>query len=619
MKSDVYLERFKHLQFKHSFWYVACLVSLVIFSFYPAFDNDFVNWDDHEYITENPLVLQPTSENLHQLSNSIISLNYHPVTMASLWLNARISGVESAFPFIATNVFIHLLNTILVFFLVRKLVPDKIAVAFLTSIIFGIHPMHVESVAWISERKDVLYGFFFVLSMLCYIRYIDQQKSISYLWALLAFIVGCGAKAMTVSLVLVLYLLDFYKERDLKTIKVHLEKIPFIAIALLVGLVAINVQGGEDFYGYLNRTSDATALVKSVQFPLYEKMSIACYGLFFYIEKFFFPFNLSALHPYYAAMDDWYFLGLPLFGMLFLLGLVYGYFKFPKITFGFAFFLVTIVMVLQLIPVGSAIVSERYTYLPYIGLGMSFAMCFDKLTAKFPSGINLMPILLVATYFSWLTRSQVEVWQNTNTLFTRAVEVYPENPQAREFLATGYWLEGKLDSAIYHLEYAINELKFNNTDTYTQLALCWDDKNDIEKANLFYSKAIELDPRNFTARFNRALLLLHEDPEQALADLKYCEVSNDVDITIQIPELQATCYGLLGLYQQSIEQFNKAILISMDQPVMYFNRGVTYEKMGSFEKAILDYRKTIQLDSTHEVANQRIELLTEMLKKQKST
>lgn len=610
MKSDVYLERYKHLQFRHSLGYIACLVSLVIFSFYPAFDNDFVNWDDHEYITENPMVLHPTSENLHQLSKSVISLNYHPLTMASLWLNARISGVESAFPFIATNVFIHLLNTLLVFFLVRKLVPDKISIALITSIIFGIHPMHVESVAWISERKDVLYGFFFILSMLCYIKYVEKGKSSSYLFAFLAFVIGCGAKAMTVSLVPVLYLLDIYKERSLKTAKVHFEKIPFIAIALLVGLVAVNVQGGGDFYGYLNRTSDAAALVKSVQFPFYEKMAIACYGLLFYIEKFLFPFNLAPLHPYYAAMEQWYFLGLPLLGVLFLGGLIYGYLKFPKIAFGLAFYLATIVMVLQLIPVGSAIVSERYAYLPYIGLGMTFAFCFEKLLNKIPAGMRWLPIVLMSIYFSWLTRAQVDIWQSTNTLFTRAVEVYPENPQAREFLATGYWLEGNLDNAIQHLEYAINELKFHSTDTYGQLGLCWDNKNDIEKANYFYSKAIELDPKNFASRFNRALLLLNEDPEQALADLKYCEASKNMDITIQLPELKATCYGLLGRYEQSIEQFNKAILISRDQSVMYFNRGVTYEKMGLHEKALLDYQKTIQLDPSHKLANQRIELLT---------
>ncbi len=619
MKSDVYLERFRHLQFKNSFGYIACLIFLVVFNFFPAFDNDFVNWDDQEYITQNPLVVQPTSENFHQLSRSIISLNYHPITMASLWMNARISGTESAFPFIATNIFIHLLNTLLVFFLIKKLVPERNIVAFLTSLIFGIHPMHVESVAWISERKDVLYGFFFIVSMICYLNYIDKKKRTPYWLAFAAFLFGCGAKAMTVSLVPVLYLLDFYNNRDFKKIKIHLEKLPFILLALLVGLVAINVQGGGDFYGYLNRTSDAAALVKSVQFPFYEKLSIACYGLFFYIKKFFFAFNFSALHPYYIAIDNSFFLAFPLFGVLFISGLLFGYFRFPKITFGLMFYLATIVMVLQLIPVGSAVVSERYAYLPYIGLGMSFALCIEKIAKLIPSWLTILGILLLTGYFSSITRTQVDVWQNTNTLFTKAVNVYPHNPQAREFLATGYWLEGKLDSAIYHLDYAVNVLNFHTTDTYGQLALCWDDKNDMQKANFFYSKAIALDPENFTSRFNRGLLLLHENPEQALTDFKVCESSQNADIIQQLPELQATCYGLLGMYQQSIEQFNKAIPISLDKKVVYFNRGVTYEKMGEYENALLDYRKTIQFDPSHEDANQRIELLIDFLENRTKT
>ena len=603
----------KKLKSKQQFIFVFILIILVGFCYYPALDNEFVQWDDQFYITDNPLIYHPTWDNFKLLFTKIISLNYHPITMISLWINSFLSGTENAFPYIATNIFLHTINTILVFLFVKKINPKQLLVAFSTALIFGIHPMHVESVAWISERKDVLYALFFLLASIQYLNFLEKKNNKYYGMALLFFVLACLSKAMAVALVPVLYLIDYYTVRDFKQIKIHLEKIPFLLIALLIGTIAINVQAGGDFYGILESSYDDKALSQSVNVNFFTKIKFACYGLYFYFSKFFFPIDLAAIHPYGSLSQNKWLNILPILGIGLLVFLGYCFFKNKKIAFGISYFLLTVFLVLQFIPVGTAVVAERYSYLPYIGLGFLLGLFFQKNWKTKFKPIIAIALLLISGWFTFLTRSQVDVWQNQISLFENAINVYPNYGATREYLATGYWLKGDLDQAIQQLDYAINKLHYHKSPTYELLATCYDDKNEPDSALVYYNQSLNLNPNNFVAHYHRGLLLLDIDPKAALEDFIFCKKSKSDYLQDIIAEPLARCYGILGDYKEALTYFNKAIQVDPNAPMTYYNRGVNHEKMKNFDLAILDYKKAITLDKDLDIAHQRIKLLDQYL------
>ena len=188
---------------------LAVLALLTFIAYVGAFKNGFVEWDDQHYVTNNDLVLNPTAANLKMILTRIVALNYHPITVLSLAMNVILFG-KGAGSFIITNVILHTVNTLLVFRFIQKLTDGTKIVAFLTALVFGLHPMHVESVAWIAERKDVLYVFFFLLSCLSYLKFREINQSKWLIISLLLFICSCLSKAMAVPLPIVL-LLNFRK------------------------------------------------------------------------------------------------------------------------------------------------------------------------------------------------------------------------------------------------------------------------------------------------------------------------------------------------------------------------------------------------------------------------
>lgn len=607
---------FKYIQknnFRKEGLLLLAFLLIVFIAFYPALDNEFVYWDDQYYVIENVLINQPTFEHLSSLFTKIISLNYHPVTMFSLWLNAFFSGTQSAFPFIFTNVIFHFFNTVLVYLFFKNLHKESAFTAIFTSLIFAIHPLHVESVAWVSERKDVLYTFFFLASSFAYLRYSEGKNTVWYFASWLLFVLSCGAKAMAVSLVPVLWLIDYFQERKFTFRTALVEKSPFILLALLVGSIAVNIQAGGDFFGILQRSSDGIALGPSVEAGIWYKLSVASYGLFFYLTKFLFPFDLSALHPYDAVIYESWFQFIPLCGFFFGTALIFAFFRDRKIAFGLGFFTATIALVLQFIPVGVAIAAERYTYLPYVGLAFTVAILLQRLTEYLPKSTPWIAMFGLTSAFTYLTHKQADIWQNHITLFSNTVEKYPKNPYAREYLAASYHRDGQVEKAITELEYAINELGYLHTNSFELLGVYYEETGDLEKALAFYSEAIDLRPNNYTARYNRGLLLADFDPEAALADFEICEASQDARIRDYILEQQGICYGKLGNYEAAVEYLSTALSVFPDSEMLYYNRAVTYERMGLKKNAAEDYKVALELNSDLSSAETRLQVLNQSL------
>jgi tetratricopeptide (TPR) repeat protein len=583
------------------------LVLVTILVYYSGFDNSFLAWDDQYYITENPYITNPTLRNAKALLTSIISLNYHPLTMLSFWANAYFAGVESAMPYIATNVVFHSLNALLVFLLVRK-INDSVIVAFVTALVFAIHPMHVESVVWVSERKDVLYTFFFLLSSIYYISFLTQRNRSYFIISFLFFILACLSKAMAVSLVPVLYLYDYQIGASLKNIKSHLYKIPFLLVALLIGLIAIDVQAGGDFYGFLQSTLHAAALQDPSSTTLGHKFILASYGLTFYLTQFVIPDQLSAFHPF-SYLEQLKYLELYLLVPLILFLSLFLLRKSKHYIFSIGFFVSTLVLVLQFVQVGSAYAADRYTYLPYIGLSYLLGMVIEYF---YNNGLKFWSVLLTVfytVYFLIIAKQQVEVWQNQVSLFSNVVKIYPKDGDAREYLATGLWTAGDIDKAITELEYAIDSLSHFRSSAFDVLANCYDDQSDIVKALTYYDKAIFLNTNNYISRYHRGLLLLDIDPAKAIEDFLVCENSKDVYVRNLLYEPRALAYALIGKYRLAIEDYSKAIELGQNLSLNYYDRGLSYENIGDYASARLDFERALAIDPNLEKAAMRLAYL----------
>ena len=252
--------------------FIIVLISFIVYL--PVLQNGFVNLDDDKYIQNNPML---AAFNLNEIFSRFVEGNYHPFTMLIYSVEYQFFGLNAE-GYHAVNLLLHLLNVILVFYVVLYL-SNKTEVALVASLLFGIHPLHVESVAWASELKDLLYTFFFLSGWICYLRYLKESKTKLYIYCLLLFLLSLMSKAMAVSLPVVLLLTDYFKGRKLNA-KVWLEKIPFFTLSILCGVVAIFAQ------------KSMGAIQDLDVFPLFQRMVFACYSFITYLFKLFIPVDL---------------------------------------------------------------------------------------------------------------------------------------------------------------------------------------------------------------------------------------------------------------------------------------------------------------------------------------
>jgi hypothetical protein len=365
--------------------------------------NGFTNWDDDKYITGNPLIKGP---DWNAIFTEASASNYHPFTMLSLAFNYTISGADP-FSYHLVNWLLHILNTALVFFFIYKISGKKNYVAAFASLIFGLHPMHVESVAWVSERKDVLYTFFFLLALLQYWRFLEIGKRSNIIFCFVFFILSLLSKPAAVILPVVLLLLDYWKGRSFKW-KMLVEKIPFFIMSFVFGFITVKVQ-------------TADAIVSFDIYPLWSRFFFACYTIMIYTVRFFVPYPLSAFHPY-PSVDA---LGLsvwlsPIF-IIALAVLLWLKRKDRLLVFSLLFFIVNLLLVAQFVSVGLTIVSERYTYVPYIGLSFLTGMWLEKyLITSSNMFIKAVPFG-IAIVFGIISFQRTKVWKDGDTLWADVI------------------------------------------------------------------------------------------------------------------------------------------------------------------------------------------------------
>ncbi|MFN4255960.1 MAG: tetratricopeptide repeat protein [Saprospiraceae bacterium] len=555
-----------------------CLFTAAVF--FPMLQNGFTNWDDPLYVLDNKLLRGPDWAGIFSTSNPVAS-NYHPLTVASLAVNYQLSG-EEPFSYHLLNWLLHIANTGLVFWLAFMISNRNGMVALLVALFFGIHPMHVESVAWVSERKDVLYTFFYLLALGSYWRFAGEGGWGKYAAALVFFVLSLLAKPAAVVLPLALLLFDWYRGRDLRGGKLWLEKLPFFALALLFGIIAL-------------QTQSVRAIAKPEFYPFWQKIVFAGVGFSEYIKRFFWPMPLSTFHPFPASGEVPTVYKLMVFSTLAIVAATIYFRKNRPLVFGLLFYFINVVIVLQLLTFGNAIIAERYTYVPYIGLAFALAMFWAE--SSWSAGTKNMVFglfLAGAVGLSVLTVQAVKTWHDSQTLWTNVLKTYPRNHIARSNRAFDLALRlKKPDEALADFNIAL-ETKPDHDKSLENRAVLFLQKRQAAEAFRDADALVRVKPD-----FGRAYLLRGNangylgKVDEAIADYSKC---------VELDPENDEAWGNRGSYifnfkkdfQAAKADFDRALALK-PKAMIYFNRARCWRGLGDLEQAKKDVAEGMKL------------------------
>ena len=566
---------------KPIFWALGvCAVTAIVFL--PMFANGFTNWDDPLYVVDNALLRGPDWAGI--FSKTIVS-NYHPLTMATLAFNYQWSELEP-FSYHLVNWLLHLFNTSLVFFFAYRLSQNNLWVGVITALFFGIHPMHVESVAWVSERKDVLYTAFFMISLLYYLQFIQKSNWQKYGLAMLFFIASLLSKPAAVTLPVVLVLIDWYKGRSLTDKKVWLEKIPFFLLALIFGIVALQIQAEK-------------AIAQPEFYPIWQRFVFAIYGFGEYFKRLFWPFPLSTLHPFptAATIPASYYPALIITPLLIVAAIYFR--KNKHVLFALAFFAINLALVLQLLTFGNSVISERYTYVPYIGLFFGLAMLWAK--SSFSAGTKnalLGIFFVVALGFAFATNQQVRTWKDSITLWTKAIDAYPSSYISLSNRAN--WLvtkDGKYDEGLVDYNAAL-ATKPNHANSLENRSIIYLHKQDFTAAYKDADDLIKYYPETAKGYYLRGFV----EDKLGQADNAIKDYSKAIELDVKDAESRANrgilYYNAKQDYAAAKADFEAAILINPKNPAYIINRARCWVALGNKAEAIQDAELAKQLGAT---------------------
>jgi Flp pilus assembly protein TadD len=592
-------------------YYLAAVISLITFLVYlRALQNGFVILDDNAYVYENPHIRSLNLTFLRWAFFDFYASNWHPLTWISHALDYAVWGLNPPGHHL-TNIILHAINTFAVVFLaarlieiVQKRIPESISprgerkilvAAGITGALFGLHPLHVESVSWVAERKDLLCAMFFLLSILAYLRYADrggplrapkgaqpqgdvpaqndpgqagmtnhglQFLSRYYLFSLGFFILALMSKPMAVTLPVILLLLDWYPFKriySLKTFRSALfEKLPFFGLSLVSSILTMRAQ------------SAGGAIVPMTVAPLSTRVFIAAQSLIDYVWKMAFPFNLVPFYPYpenVSPLSPKYFLAMTLTIGVTLICIVAAK-KHRLWLSAWGYYVITLAPVLGIVQVGGQAMADRYTYLPSLGpffiAGLGGAWLFDRMPAfgkRWMANTVIVAISIVIALPACLTFRQIGVWKNSLVVLNYILEKEPQNsPHVYLYRGAAFEEAGEFERALEDYNRAI-ALNPSYADAYNNRGLLYEKRGQANKAIEDFQKSIALKPSSREPYFDLGVVFAES-----------------------------------GLFDRAIEAFNRAIAIDPAYADAYTNRGIAYAVLGRQSKALADFNKAIELN-----------------------
>jgi tetratricopeptide (TPR) repeat protein len=628
------------------------LAVIVWIAFGRTLSSDFVGYDDQSYVVRNPIVTNGlTLDGIQWAFTHVHATNWHPLTTISHMLDCQLYGLQP-WGHHLTNILLHAAASVLLFFALRKLTGD-LWPSLLVAAVFAVHPLHVESVAWVSERKDVLSGVFFMLTLWAYGSYArgNSARSFWYITVLVLFALGLMCKPTLVTVPFVLLLLDYWPLGRTQSsaswgrgisrrrwLWLVVEKLPLFVLSAASCVATLLAQ--------------KQALDASLKPPLVERVGNALISYVVYVGQMIWPARLAVLYPYPEGNLK---VSHVILALLLLLIISTGFFlwrtKYPFLLTGWLWYLGMLVPMIGIIQVGSQVRADRYTYLPQIGLYLLVAwsaMEFFRQSRRSrvilaSAGLLIITALITRSYF------QTSYWQDTETLWKHAVATTSNNYIASNNLAQFLFQSGRFDEAIIESQKAL-KIKPDLAAAHNNLgaALVENQRNGdgarrqdgaVDEAIVHYRRALQIKPDFAQAWSNlgTALLLrkqvdeaianyqkaLQIDPNFAearyslgnafLAEGKYSESIATYEIAIRVrPDYFEAHYNLgralaaIGKSEDALKEFNEALRINGDSAQVHCALGSLLPRMGHREEAIAHLTEALRLKPDYENAKRQL-------------
>ena len=611
------------------FWVCVFLAAAVWIVFGQALHFKFINYDDNEYVYENAGIVHGLSwRGLGWIFTHSVSSNWHPLTMLSHMLDCQFYGVLNAGGHHLTNVLLHTASVILLFLVLRDMTGARWRSAFVAAV-FAVHPLHVESVAWVSERKDVLSGLFFMLTIWAYVRYVRKSSWRSYLLVVLAFVLGLMCKPMLVTVPFVLLLLDYWPLNRIRNSEFGIrnftslvrEKIPLLGLAAVFCVVTMLTQTGA---------------INSTQ-PLSQRLANALASYFIYLGQMFWPARLAVHYP---PQEHGLSPGEIITAALVLAAISAAAWvarrKHPCLLVGWLWYLGMLVPVIGLVQVGEQAHADRYTYLPQIGLYLMLAWLVADLSVRlrhrFVALAGLAVIILAALIFC--ARAQTSYWQDSETLWThtlavtdnnnvahdnlgsvllqkgnvagamlhlqKALAIEPDDAEAHNNLGATFFKIGQTDEAIAQFQMAV-ALKPGFADPHNSLGNVFFQKGQTDEAIAQYQMAVALKPGFAGAHNNLGNTLC----QKGLMDDAMVQFQEALAIEPDFADANYNLGNILlqkGRVDEAIIHFQKAVASRPDFSYAYYNLGAALLQKGQMDAASVQFQKTLALQPNFEEA-----------------
>ncbi len=562
------------------------LATITFAVFFQVRNFDLVNYDDNKYVTENRHILTGlTRENVIWAFTSGYAANWHPLTWLSHMLDCQLFKTNPAGHHLI-NLLLHIINALLLLAVLYKMTGSVGKSAFVAAL-FALHPLTVESVAWVSERKNVLSTMFWFLTLIAYVRYTKLRNLKWYFLALSFFTLGLMAKPMLVTLPFVLLLLDYWPLERLERKNLYyliLEKLPFFAFSTVSCIITFFVQ----------RSGGAVALI--LKLPPNMRIANCFVSYIEYMRKTIWPSKLTVFYPYpLNTIPAWHII----LAVLLLLAIsVFAIFFASRHRYLFAgwfWYLGTLVPVIGIVQVGEQAWADRYSYIPLIGLFIIAAWAFPFLLKKVfvPQTMIAFLALIILSVFSVCTLLQLRYWRNSATLFEHALAINKNNYVAHYCLGDWWLQQGKNDKAVAHFNEALR-INPNYLLAHIGLGITFAKQGKLDQAIERFRYGIKYDPEFAEAYYNLGVALAAQGKyNNALQQYhKAAELNPDY---VTVYNNMGAIFFLQGKLDEAIDCYQKALKLEPDYADAHNNLGAALSAQGKLDEAISQFRKSLQL------------------------